>query len=134
LPWLVGLERLGLAVSRAPPRKRESCVALKPESRSAVTVATEWASRVTTIALGFSLPAFIGYGLDLWLGSTPIATLVGIVLGFVSGLLQTIRLASNLPGAKPPRPGRFHQEPKTTLSPEEKTDIEVHDFPGNAAQ
>ena len=30
-------------------------------------VGFEWASRVTTIALGFSVPALIGFGLDRWL-------------------------------------------------------------------
>ena len=42
--------------------KRESCVVEQPESRSALAVGIEWASRVTTIALGFSLPALLGFG------------------------------------------------------------------------
>jgi F0F1-type ATP synthase assembly protein I len=108
-------------------------VALQPESRSALAVGVEWAAKVTTIALGFSLPAFIGFGLDRWLGSTPVATFVGIVLGFVSGLLQTIRLASDLPGKKPPGQGRFHQQPKRSLPPEDTTENQDPDSTGAAA-
>ena len=109
-------------------------MALQPGSRSAVAVGVEWAAKVTTIAVGFSLPAFIGFGFDRWLGSTPVATMIGIVLGFVSGLLQTIRLASNLPGKKPPSPGRVHPEPKRSLSPEDTTDDQDPDPPGNGMQ
>jgi F0F1-type ATP synthase assembly protein I len=81
-------------------------VAKQPEQRSAVAVGVEVASRVTTVALGFSVPPLVGFGLDRWWGSTPVATMVGIVLGFVSGLLQTLRLAKDLPGSKRSASGR----------------------------
>ena len=109
-------------------------MALQPGSRSALAVGVEWASKVTAIAVGFSLPAFIGFGLDRWLGSTPVATMIGIVLGFVSGLLQTIRLASNLPDKKPPSLGRVHPGPKRSLSPEDTTDDQDPDSPGSGMQ
>ncbi len=70
----------------------------QPASRSPLAVALELATRITTIGLGFSVPAVIGFGLDLWWGSAPVATLVGVVLGFASGLLQTIRFARDFPG------------------------------------
>jgi ATP synthase protein I len=60
----------------------------------------EWASKVTTIALSFSLPAVIGFGIDRWSGSSPIATLIGVVLGFVVGLMQILRLSSEISGPK----------------------------------
>ena len=53
-------------------------MALQSESRSALAVGVEWAAKVTTIAVGFCpfpLPAFIGFGIDRWLGWTPVATL-----------------------------------------------------------
>jgi len=78
----------------------------EPESRSAVAVGFEWASRVSTIAIGFSLPAIIGFGVDRWLGSSPVATLVGVVVGFGSGLTQILRLANNLPGQQERRTPR----------------------------
>ena len=73
--------------------RRETQMAKQPEQRSALAIGIGVASRVTTVALGFSVPPLIGFALDRWWGSTPVATLIGIVLGFVSGLLGTIRLA-----------------------------------------
>jgi F0F1-type ATP synthase assembly protein I len=75
-------------------------VAKQPEQRSALAVGIEWSSKITTVALGFSVPPVIGFIVDRWLGWAPVATLVGIVVGFVWGLLQTVRLASGMPGAK----------------------------------
>jgi ATP synthase protein I len=86
--------------------KWESQLAKQPEQRSALALGVEWASKVTTVALGFSVPPLLGFGLDRWWGSTPVATLIGIVLGFVSGLLQTVRLAKDLPGGSPRASGR----------------------------
>jgi len=56
------------------------------------------ASRVTTVALAFSMPALIGFGLDRWWGTTPVATITGAILGFPLGMLQTLRLARDVPG------------------------------------
>ena len=71
-------------------------MAQKPESRSAVAVGFEWAFRVSTIGLCFSLPAVIGFGVDRYLGSSPVATLTGVVLGFVTGLLQILQLSKEI--------------------------------------
>jgi ATP synthase protein I len=90
----------------APAGKREATVAERPESRSAVALGFEWASRVSTVAVGFSLPAIIGFGIDRWSGSSPVATLLGVAIGFASGLVQILRLARNLPGQGPPRVSR----------------------------
>jgi F0F1-type ATP synthase assembly protein I len=56
------------------------------------------ASRITTVALGFSMPALIGFGLDRWWGTTPVATITGAILGFPLGMYQTLRLADQAPG------------------------------------
>jgi F0F1-type ATP synthase assembly protein I len=56
------------------------------------------ASRITTIALGFSMPALIGFGLDRWWGTMPVATIIGAILGFPLGMFQTLRLAQDAPG------------------------------------
>jgi F0F1-type ATP synthase assembly protein I len=87
-------------VPPAPLGKWEFDVAKQLQQRSALSVGFEVASRVTAVGLGFSVPPVLGYALDRWWGSTPVATLVGMVLGFVSGLLQTVRLAKDLPGGK----------------------------------
>jgi F0F1-type ATP synthase assembly protein I len=67
-------------------------------------VGLEVASRITTIGLEFVLPLVAGIGLDYWLGTTPAATLIGAVLGFVVGMLHAVRMSSEL-DAGPRRPG-----------------------------
>jgi F0F1-type ATP synthase assembly protein I len=84
-------------------------VAKEPEPRSAVALGFEWASKVSTVAVGFSLPAIIGFGIDRWSGSSPVATLAGVAVGFVSGLIQIMRLAQNLPGQGPLRASRSNE-------------------------
>jgi F0F1-type ATP synthase assembly protein I len=55
------------------------------------------ASRITTIALGFSMPTLLGFGLDRWFGTTPFATITGAILGFPLGMFQMLRLAREVP-------------------------------------
>ncbi|MFI5459615.1 MAG: AtpZ/AtpI family protein [Isosphaerales bacterium] len=43
------------------------------------------------------MPALIGFGLDHWWGTTPAATIAGAILGFVLGMLQTLRIAREVP-------------------------------------
>jgi F0F1-type ATP synthase assembly protein I len=80
-------------------------VTKKPDSRSAALIGIEWASKVSTIALSFSLPAIIGFAIDRWWGSGPVGTLIGVVLGFVAGLMQILQLSREISGAntKPAR-------------------------------
>lgn len=52
-----------------------------------------WASRITTIAIGFVVPAMLGHALDQWLGSRPLGILVGAGLGFALGMVQLLRIA-----------------------------------------
>lgn len=87
------------------------------EPGSAFAAGMMWASRITTVALGFSLPPLIGFALDHWWGTRAVATMIGAVLGFVSGMYQTMRLTSDLPGGKSqgknrqPRKGEEPEEP-----------------------
>jgi ATP synthase protein I len=64
------------------------------ESQSLLSVGIAWASRITTIALELSVPAAVGFGLDRWLSTAPVATLLGASLGFVLFMLHTVRIAS----------------------------------------
>jgi ATP synthase protein I len=83
----------------------------RPESRSSLALGMEWASRVTTIGVEFALPMLLGYGADRWLGTLPVATVAGLFLGVVVGLVQTVRLARQLPGGSTPsRPSRGDRE------------------------
>jgi F0F1-type ATP synthase assembly protein I len=90
----------------------------KPESRSGLIVGVEWASRVTTIAAGFSLPPLIGFGLDRSLGWAPVATIAGTILGFAVGLLEILALARQIPG-RPSSGARG--SPESPLPPESKS-------------
>jgi F0F1-type ATP synthase assembly protein I len=58
----------------------------------------EWAARITTIGLEFALPALLGLGLDRWWKTTPWLTLVGAFLGLAIGMMQVLRLATELAG------------------------------------
>jgi len=63
---------------------------------SSLSVGLNWASRIVTIGLLFSLPAVIGYGFDRWFDSNPVGVLLGAILGFVLGMLQVMSLARSL--------------------------------------
>jgi F0F1-type ATP synthase assembly protein I len=66
----------------------------RDEPRSSLSVGLEWASRVTTLGLSFVVPAILGALLDHWLGISPVALLLGAVLGFAVGMVQILRLAA----------------------------------------
>jgi ATP synthase protein I len=78
----------------------------QPEPRSPLAIGFELASRVTTIGLEFALPAAAGYGLDSWLKTMPLATIIGVLLGFFLGMFHAVRMARELAGGvKRPRRG-----------------------------
>jgi ATP synthase protein I len=64
------------------------------ESQSLLSVGIAWASRITTIALELSVPVAVGFGVDRWLSTAPLATILGAVLGFVLFMVHTVRIAS----------------------------------------
>ena len=74
---------------------------------SPISVGLTWASRVTSIGMSFVLPTLAGYGVDRWLGSSPIGTLVGALLGFLVGMLQILGLAKQVAARQPSRPDKF---------------------------
>ena len=45
----------------------------------------------------------LGFGLDRGLGTLPVATIAGLFLGVVLGLVQTVRLTRQLAGWVPAR-------------------------------
>ncbi|WP_406693738.1 AtpZ/AtpI family protein [Singulisphaera sp. Ch08] len=65
----------------------------QPEPRSRLSVGMQWASRISTIGLEFALPPLMGAGLDRWLRTSPLATLIGAVLGFAVGMMHLLRIA-----------------------------------------
>jgi len=72
----------------------------QPESQSALSLGLGWASRVTTIGFGFAVPVMIGYGVDRWLRTIPVATITGAVLGFVTGMVQVLKIAGEDPSRR----------------------------------
>jgi F0F1-type ATP synthase assembly protein I len=68
-------------------------VSRRPEPRDPLSVGMSWASRITSVSIGFVVPAIAGYYLDQWLHSSPIGVLVGMTLGFTAGMLQLLRIA-----------------------------------------
>jgi ATP synthase protein I len=78
-------------------------VADEREPRSPLGVGLELASRITTVGLEFAVPPAAGFGVDYWLGTTPVATITGAILGFLAGMLHAVRLSSEL-AAGPRRP------------------------------
>lgn len=99
------LVRIG-AVPLVPTGNLGWCVVKQPEPRSPLAVGLDLASRITTIGLEFALPAAAGYGLDSWLGTMPVATVAGVVLGFLIGMLHAVRMSGDLPGGPGPRAGK----------------------------
>lgn len=52
-----------------------------------------WVSRVTSIGLSFVVPVILGVLADRLFKTSPAFTVAGVVLGFVVGTLQVVRLA-----------------------------------------
>ena len=69
----------------------------EPTKLSPLSVGLGWASRITSIGMGFGLPAVLGYWLDYLLGSNPLLVIAGSVIGFAAGMVQVMSLAG-LPG------------------------------------
>ncbi len=70
---------------------------MRPSSRSPLSVGMDWAARITTLGLEFALPAVGGVYLDRYLGTMPVATLIGSVLGFTVGMIQLLKIAKAKP-------------------------------------
>ncbi|WP_435016043.1 hypothetical protein TA3x_003602 [Tundrisphaera sp. TA3] len=68
--------------------------------RSPLSVGIDWASRITTLGLEFSLPPVAGHVADRQLGTGPALLLLGMVLGFGVGMIHLVKIA------RVPPPGR----------------------------
>jgi F0F1-type ATP synthase assembly protein I len=64
-----------------------------PDDRSSYANAMVWVSRITSISIEMVLPGVIGYYLiDRWLGTKVVFLILGLILGFVGGIWQLIKL------------------------------------------
>lgn len=66
----------------------------QPDDRSALAVATAWASLATTVALEMTLPALAGHWLDGRWGTRPLFVLLGAMLGLAIGLMHLLRMSA----------------------------------------
>ena len=76
---------------------RETCVS-EPEGRSSLSVGFEWASRISTVGLEFALPPLLGAYLDSKAHTSPLLTLIGVILGFAVGMFHILRIGRGQPG------------------------------------
>jgi ATP synthase protein I len=68
----------------------------RPEARSRLATGVHLASSITSIGLEFSLPVAVGFAIDRHWHTTPGATLVGAVLGFLAGMMHILAVARKL--------------------------------------
>jgi F0F1-type ATP synthase assembly protein I len=47
---------------------------------------------LTYVGVEMVVPMLVGIGLDYWLDWTPWATITGLILGFVGGLIHLVRM------------------------------------------
>ena len=64
------------------------------DDRSAMARAYAWTARLTSISLEMALPALGGFWLDQKLGTKFLFLILGVLLGFVAGLWQLLKLAN----------------------------------------
>ena len=76
------------------------------DGRSAVARGYVLASRATAIGMQMAIPAGLGWWIDSQWKSTPWFTIAGVVLGFLVGMLEVIRLARESNQADPQSRGR----------------------------
>lgn len=86
----------GRSTSSGTNGKLGLCVVDRRVTPSVLSVGIAWASRITTLALEFSIPVVIGVALDRWWRTGPLFTVSGAVLGFGLFMLHTLRMAKEL--------------------------------------
>jgi F0F1-type ATP synthase assembly protein I len=62
--------------------------------RSPLARGVEWSTRITSVSLLFVVPGLIGLWVDSRLGTGILFTAVGMILGFVLGFWEIIKVAS----------------------------------------
>lgn len=68
-------------------------MARQDEPRSKLAIGMDWAARVTTVGLEFVLPTLGGVAIDQYFHTLPMATLIGVVLGFGVGMASILKIA-----------------------------------------
>lgn len=66
------------------------------DQRPPMVVAMHWVSQVTTVGLEMSLPAGLGYWLDLRWGTLPWLVSLGGLLGFGLGMWHLLKMVKGL--------------------------------------
>jgi ATP synthase protein I len=69
------------------------------DRRSLMSLAVDGATKASMLGLEFAVPVFLGHYLDVRLGTNPLFLMVGMVLGFVLGMVHILRIARE--GSKP---------------------------------
>ncbi len=64
-----------------------------PDDRSPMSTGLQWSTRLISIGLEMALPAAGGDWLDSRIGTSPIFTAVGGLLGFAAGMLHLLRIS-----------------------------------------
>lgn len=64
-----------------------------PDDRSPLAKAMAWVSTITAISLEMALPALLGVGLDRWLATKFVFTMLGAVGGLALGVYSLLRLS-----------------------------------------
>jgi hypothetical protein len=65
----------------------------RPDSRLITLDGKHWSGRIMSIGLAFGLPTLLGYFADRGLKTGPVLTIVGALLGFLTGILYTLAFA-----------------------------------------
>lgn len=68
----------------------------KIDDRSAMAQAMDKVSQITAASLSLVVPTLIGYGLDRWLETGVVMTIVGFILGALAGSWQLYKLVQRL--------------------------------------
>jgi len=83
-----------IASERGPgqPVASPTPVESPPDDRSPLAKAMTWVSTIIAISLEMALPALLGVGLDRWLATKFVFTMLGAVGGLVLGMYGLLRL------------------------------------------
>jgi ATP synthase protein I len=63
-----------------------------PDDTKSYAIAMQWVSRITSIGIEMVLPGVIGYWIDQRLGTKIVFLILGLIVGFVGGIMQLIKL------------------------------------------
>jgi len=87
-----------IASERGPgqPVASPTPVESPPDDRAPLAKAMSWVSTIIAISLQMALPALLGVGLDRWLGTKFVFTVIGAVGGLALGMYGLLRLAKVL--------------------------------------